>query len=220
MTCRNLIGTAVAVMWLIGWAAISPSPSRAQLSLPTFINSSSANEAVAGTPTTPSRERQTNVELLSSPMGAFTTRFSSLVTDDGDGGSSAAGLEFLAADYEIDFSATAPGAYRLSVTTSISGDLHLVNDGTGSATADMSGVSGVSSGGTFESGSLDLADPGSISGSGGGSIGISDGGSATIFGVSNGSPVPHTLHFVFTQQASTSASNGDEGAVRFGINSS
>src|SRR5581483_6646372 len=193
MTCRNLIGTAVAVMWLIGWAAISPSPSRAQLSLPTFINSSSANEAVAGTPTTPSRERQTNVELLSSPMGAFTTRFSSLVTDDGDGGSSAAGLEFLAADYEIDFSATAPGAYRLSVTTSISGDLHLVNDGTGSATADMSGVS---------------------------SIGISDGGSATIFGVSNGSPVPHTLHFVFTQQASTSASNGDEGAVRFGINSS
>jgi len=220
MTCRNLIGTAVAVMGLIGWAAISPSPSRAQLSLPTFINSSSANEAVAGTPTTPSRERQTNVELLSSPMGAFTTRFSSLVTDDGDGGSSAAGLEFLAADYEIDFSATAPGAYRLSVTTSISGDLHLVNDGTGSATADMSGVSGVSSGGTFESGSLDLADPGSISGSGGGSIGISDGGSATIFGVSNGSPVPHTLHFVFTQQASTSASNGDEGAVRFGINSS
>ena len=32
------------------------------------MNSSSANEAVAGTPTTPSRERQTNVELLSSPM--------------------------------------------------------------------------------------------------------------------------------------------------------
>ena len=220
MACRKLIRTLVAVVGLVGWAAVSPSPAAAQLSSPTFTNSSSANEAVAGTPTTPSRERQTNIELASSAMGAFTTRFSSQVSDDGDGGSSAAGLEFLAADYEIDFSATASGAYRLTVTTSMSGDLHLVNDGTGSATADMTGVTGVSTGGTFESGSLDLTDPGSISGGGGGSVGISDGNSATIFGVSNGSPVSHTLHFVFTQQASTSASNGDEGAVRFGINSS
>ena len=220
MTGRNVIGTVISVVGLVGWVVISPPPAGAQLSLPSFVNSSSANEAVAGTPTTPSRERQTNVELLSSPMGAFTTRFTSLVTDDGDGGSSAAGLEFLAADYEIDFSATAPGAYRLTVTTSMSGDLHLVNDGTGSATADMSGVTGLSSGGTFESGSLDLADPGSISAGGGGSVGISDGGAGTIFGVSNGSPVAHTLHFVFTQQASTTASNGDEGGVRFGINSS
>jgi hypothetical protein len=220
MTCRKLIGTVVAVAGLVGWAAISPSSAGAQLSLPTFTNSSSADEAVAGTATTPSHERETNVELLSSPAGAFTTRFSSLVSDDGDSPTSAAGLEFLAADYEIDFTATAPGAYRLTVQTTASGDMHLVNDGTGSASADMGGITGVSGGGTFESGSLDIADPGSISGSGGGDIGISDGSTATIFGVSNGSPVPHSLHFVFTQQASTSASNGDDAAVRFGISSS
>src|SRR4030095_16353292 len=135
MTCRNLIGIVVAVVGLVGWGAISPSPTEAQLSLPTFTNSSSANEAVAGTPSIPSRERQTNVELVSSVLGAFTTRFTSLVTDDGDGAGTAAGLEFLAADYEIDFSATAPGAYRLTVTTSTSGDLPLVNDGRGRGTA-------------------------------------------------------------------------------------
>src|SRR5262249_43072473 len=100
MTCRKLIGTVCAVEGLVGWAAIRPSRAGGRPSLPTFITSSSANEAVAGTPTPPSHERETDVELVSSPAGAFTTRFSSLVTDDGDGAGSAAGLEFLAADYE------------------------------------------------------------------------------------------------------------------------
>jgi hypothetical protein len=49
---------------------------------------------------------------------------------------------------------------------------------------------------------------------------MSDGSLATIFGVSNGSPVNHNLHFVFTQIVTTGSGGGDEAAVRLGINSS
>ncbi len=111
--------------------------------------------------------------------------------------------------------ATAPGAYILTVTTSISGDMHLVNDGS-SASADVGPINGFSTGGTFTSGSFDIADPGLISGSGGASNAMSDGSSATIFGVSNGAPVNHNLHFVFTQIVTTSSGGGDEAAVRLG----
>src|SRR5262249_35806986 len=100
-----------------------------------------------------------------------------------------------------------------------SGDMHLVNDGS-SASADISGVTGTSSGGTVESGSLDLADPGSVSLSTSVSAGISDNSSATIFGVSDGSPVPHNLHFAFTQIVTSMSAGGDEAAIRLGINSS
>lgn len=195
-------------------------PARAQLSVPTLTNSSNPNEVVPGTASTPSRERQSFVEVdISSPAAAFTTRYTSLVTVDGDGAGASAGVESLASDYQIDFTVTVPGAYTLTVNTSISGDMHLVNDGA-SATADVSAVSGTSSGGTVTAGSLDLADPGSISASTGAAVGIADAGSATIFGLSNGAAVPHNLHFAFTQIVTSSSAGGDEAAVRLGIGSS
>jgi hypothetical protein len=192
------------------------SPARGQLSLPILTNSSNADEQIAGSSSTPSRERASLVELVSSPAGAFTTRYASLVTTDSDGAGASAGLETLASDYEIDFDATAPGAYVLTVTTSVSGDMNLVNDGS-SASADVSGISGTSSGGTLTGGSLDIADPGAVAGSSGTSNGIADGGGATIFGVSDGSPVAHNLHFVFTQIVGSSSGGGDEAAIRLGI---
>ena len=185
------------------------------LSLPSLTNSSNADETIAGTASTPSRERESDVDLLSSPAGSFATRYISLLTTDGDGAGAGSGIESMSSDYEIDFNATAPGAYRLTVTTSISGDMHLVNDG-GSATADVGTINGSQTGGTVESGSLDIADPGSASAGGGAVAGITDGSVATIFGLSNGAPVAHNLHFVFTQIVTTSAGGGDEAAIRLG----
>ena len=212
---RPLIGLVALVAGMV--VAAVPS-ARAQLSTPSLTNSSNANELVAGTASTASRERESFVEVLSTPSGAFTTRYSSLVTVDSDGAGAGSGVESIGSDYQVDFTATAPGAYILTVTTSISGDMHLVNDGS-SASADVGPISGSSTGGNLITGSLDIADPGSISGSGGIDSPMSDGSSATIFAVSNGAPVAHNLHFVFTQIVTSAAAGGDEAAVRLGINS-
>lgn len=203
---------AIAAAWLL---AATPSTAPAQLSLPSLTNSSNPDELVAGTASTPSRERQSFVELLSSPSGSFTTRYTSLITVDSDGAGAGAGIESIASDYEIDFTATAPGAYRLTVNTSIEGDMHLVNDGS-SASADFGQINGAQSGGTLTSGSLDIADPGSISAGASVSVPMSDGSSATIFGVSNGAPTAHNLHFVFTQIVTSASGGGDESAIRLG----
>jgi len=192
----------------------------AQLSFPTLTNSSNPDELVPGTVgVTPSRERESFVDVISSPAGSFTTQYTSLITVDGDGGTASAGVESIASDYQVDFTATAPGAYTLTVTTSLSGDMNLVNDGT-SASADVGPITGTSTGGTVVTGSLDIADPGSIAGSGGISSPMTDGSSASIFGVSNGAPVAHNLHFVFTQIVTTGSSGGDEAAIRLGATSS
>ena len=207
-----------AVMGIVtGWLVLAvATPVSAQLlSLPSLTNNSNADETVAGTASSASRERESFVDLISSPTGSFTTQYTSLITVDSDGAGAGSGVESLGSDYEIDFNVTAPGAYSLSITTSLSGDMNLRNDG-GSATADVGPVTGSSTGGTVVTGSLDLADAGSVAGSGGANSGIADGSSASIFGVSNGAPIAHNLHFVFTQIVTSSASGGDEAAVRLG----
>ena len=40
-----------------------------------------------------------------------------------------------------------------------------------------------------------------------------------VFGVSNGVPVAHNLHFVFSQIVSSTAAGGDEAAIRLGLDS-
>lgn len=207
--------TSVAIAIVAAAALLGAGSTRAQLSAPILTNSSNPDETVAGTATTPSRERESFVALVSSPAGAFTTRYVSLVTVDGDGAGAGAGVQSLASDYQIDFTATAPGAYVLTITTTLSGDMHLVNDGT-TASADVGPVTGTATGGSVTTGTLDLADPGVISGGAGGTVPMSDGSSATVFGVSNGLPVAHNLHFVFTQIATSAAGGGDEAAIRLG----
>ncbi|HWP65042.1 MAG TPA: hypothetical protein VNO26_03905, partial [Candidatus Limnocylindria bacterium] len=70
------------------------------------------------------------------------------------------------AQHNISFNATAPGSYRLDISTSRVGDMNRVNDALGcSGSADVSAVTG-SSNIALASGSLSLADPGSL-GSGG-----------------------------------------------------
>lgn len=198
-------------------AIVTAAAGRAQtLSDPVFVNGSDPDELFLGTATLPSYERETSVALVSSTSGAFVTRFAALVTADGDGGPGPARIEPLAADYQILFSATAPGAYRLTVNTSLQGDLNLVNDSPNGAAADIGPVAGLLTGGTLVSGGLGLPDIPAFSGFLGGSLPVGESNTATIFAVSNGVPVPHTLRFIWGLSAQTNITPGDEAAVRLG----
>lgn len=68
------------------------------------------------------------MNFTSSSSGAFTTHFTSLVTVDSDGASASSGVESVSADYTMDFTVTAPGAYLLTVDTHLAGDMNLVNE--------------------------------------------------------------------------------------------
>jgi hypothetical protein len=209
------VGCSVA-MAIVGSAAVAWGQS---LSLPAFVNNSNPNELFLGSSSVPSFERETTAGLVSSAGGSFVTRFAALVTADGDGGPGAGLGESLFADYQINFMATAPGAYRLIVDTALRGDLHLVNDGANGASADIGAVSGFSTGGTIIAGGLGLPDAGNIGGSSGAVSTIDESNSATIFGVSNGAPVAHTLRFQWANSATTDSTPGDEAAVRLGATS-
>jgi hypothetical protein len=189
------------------------------LSTPTFTNSSNPNELSAGSASVPSFERETGVGIVSSAGGGFVTRFTALVTADGDGGPGAGLGESLFADNQVLFTATAPGAYRLTIETAMRGDLHLVADGANGGTADIGAVTGFSTGGTVVAGGLGLPDAGIVGGSSGASSTVDESNSATIFGVSNGAAVAHTLRFQWSNAASTDATPGDEAAVRLGATS-
>ena len=119
------------------------------------------------------------------------------------------------AHHNVDFSATAPGGYRLNITTSRQGDINRISDLLNcEGSADVSGVTG-SSNVALSSGSLSLADPGGL-GVGGSdtSIAINQGtGVAQIFRVSNGAPQAHNLDFTWS---GNTRSNSCETAVRIG----
>jgi hypothetical protein len=122
--------------------------------------------------------------------------------------------ESSAATNVLSFNATAPGGYRLDISTSRSGNMSRVNDASGcNGQAQATGISG-SSNIALSSGSLSLSDPGDI-GNGGSTTNTSFGGSssAQIFRQSNGSPQGHSL--TFTWSASV-RSNSCEASVRMG----
>ncbi len=108
---------------------------------------------------------------LSSDVGIFSTR-------DTNGN----------AQHNVSFNATAPGAYFLDVDTQRTGDMNRINDASGcDGDVDVSSVSGGQSGGTITSGSLGLADPGSIPDGGSTVSGpFNQTGSARIDDTSNG----------------------------------
>jgi hypothetical protein len=212
-TTRTRSVSRVVTLVLLTAAAVASGQS---LSTPTFVDNSNPPELFLGSAANASFERESTVQQVSSPMGAFTTRYFSLITTDADGAGSAGALEPQASDYTINFSVSAPGAYQLLVDTRLTGDLNLNNDGTNGAQADISGVNGINTGGSVVSGSLSLADPGIVSGTLGGNVSFNSMGSATVFGVSNGATIPHSLRFTFLQSAQTDPNNGDEAAVRLG----
>ncbi len=165
--------------------------------------------------TTESYQRTSTVGFLTNTATVIRVRYAAVVgTDTGIFDSVTNGLT---SDYNLNFNVTAPGAYDLLVSTSLSGAFTLVDDG-GAATADMSAVTGTQTGGTLV-GSLGLTDPGSASGGGGANSVISRSSLATIQGSSNGVAKPHTLRFTWNSScfSDSTLTGGDECAVRLGI---
>ncbi|HEV7734770.1 MAG TPA: hypothetical protein VGR62_21545 [Candidatus Binatia bacterium] len=126
--------------------------------------------------------------------------------------------EVLNADYTVTFDVTAPGAYDLDISTSISGAFTLVNDGDAAATGSATAVT--YSGGVLASGDLGLASPGSLNSNTGGDVAFLRTNSAQIQGVSNGVPQTHSFRFTWTMQCAGAPggfSGSDECAVRLGL---
>src|SRR5690349_12124030 len=94
------------------------------------------------------------------------------------------------AQHHVTFTATAPGGYRLDISSTRVGAMDRGSDASGcSGSADTSGVTGSSNIAIDQNpGNLNIADPGSI-GAGGGDSDVpfnQSSGTATIFRVSNG----------------------------------
>lgn len=167
------------------------------------------------------------VAVQSSSASSFATRYAFLLGNDRDGGLQLLGntnTQTLNASYTISFQVTAPGAYRLHIDTLLNAEVNRRDDGGGSAGGDLNALTGAFSGGSLLSGNLNLPGTSSISnGSGNANVNVLRNGSAVIQGVSNGSPVSHTLTFNFTASCRTIASilgsSGEECAVRGGISS-
>jgi cysteine-rich repeat protein len=211
----------IAVLVALGLLGLT-TPAAAQLSAPSLSNASSADENDNGANN--SWDRQSAAVQSSSSGTAFGVRYRATVSSD-SGAFGANKTESLISDYTITFTVTAPGAYYIDVATQLLGQLDVVYDGglTGGS-ADVSAVTGSQTGGTaILSGSLGLADPGSctIGGSSSSSchLPFNQTGSARVFGISNGAPVSHTLHFQFTASAFSAAASGHEAAMRLGIQS-
>ncbi len=174
---------------------------------------------------------QTNstVAIQGTPTAtSFATRYAFLVGNDRDGGFQLLGntnTQTLNSSYTISFQVTAPGAYRLNVSSLLSAEVNRRDDGGGSAGGDLNALNGSFTGGTLQSGALGLPGTSSIgNGSGNANVVVSRSGSAVIQGVSNGSPVTHTLTFTWSNVCRSIAailgSSGEECAVKGGVSSS
>ncbi len=136
--------------------------------------------------------------MLNADVGAFSTRDTSSN-----------------AQHQVTFSATAPGGYRLNITTSRVGSFDRFSDLLNcDGSSDSGGITGSFSGGTLTSGTLSLADPGGL-GSGGGDAysPFNQSGSAVIHRVSNGVAQAHSLTFTWSGSV---RSNSCEAALRMG----
>jgi hypothetical protein len=223
-TCRALIpliAVAIAV-------SVSAGTARAQTISNLSIVKNGTNSADEGSSSNPRYDRRSTAQIVSSDADSFDARYAFVVAADYDGFQllGATRTESLTTSYTITFQVTAPGAYKLNISTALRGDLNRIADGSGgNASADIGAVSGGQTGGTVASGSLGLADPGSLgNGGGAGNLVFNQSGSAVITGVSNGVPVTHTLTFTGFNPTCSSVvslfgSNAPECAVRGGISS-
>ena len=213
---RTGVSRAVLSMALLLGAAAAHAQSITSV-LPVTNPGNSADELSLANP---SYQRASEVDLTASTATSFTTRYYAVVSAD-SGLFGPARLEHLDSNYSVTFAVTAPGAYQLQVSGHRKGDLHLIDDNVlvGGHYADMTALSGSQSGGTITGGGLGLADPGRVD-----DIPLDfdpitmafdQTSSATIFGVSNGAPVAHSLTFTWSQEA-YSPPSGDEAAIRLG----
>jgi hypothetical protein len=208
--------------WIIGIIVATAWPLAAQTltGVTALPNGGNTPDEFSGVLANPSYERESAVAVTAASATSISTRYKGLVSADsglfGDGR-----LETLASDYSVAFTVSTPGAYRVIVATRRTGDLHLIEDNifVGGHWADISALAGTFTGGVLQSGTLALADPGRaddiplvfdpIT------LAFDQSATATLFGVSDGTPQSHTLRFTWSQQA-FSPGAGDEAAVRLG----
>jgi len=116
--------------------------------------------------------------------------------------------------HNVSFSATAPGAYRVQINTQRVGAMGRRSDAAGcDGASNTDGVSATTNI-ALTSGSLTLADPGSIGNGGGDSnVPFNQSSSAEIVRLSNGAAQNHTLTFTWSGSV---RSNSCEAAVRQG----
>lgn len=224
-TCRGLIPLIAAAIAVSVSAGTAGAQSIGNLS----IAKGGTNSADEVQTSNPRFQRASAVAAGLTSSTSFDARYSFLVAADYDGFQiiGASRTETLTAAYTISFQATAPGSYRLNVSTALRGDLNRIADGGGgNASAAISGVSGSQTGGTITSGALTLPDNADLgNGGGAGNVVINQSGSAVITGTSNGAPINHTLTFsgfnpTCTSTVSFLGTNAPECAVRGGISAS
>ncbi len=201
---RSRLAPALAIGLVLAWAGSAA----AQLSAASSSNAGSTcsgannSDGFCGSVTTLPTNTSTQIQsryawMLNADVGVASTR-------DTSGN----------AQHNVTFNATAPGGYRLDITTSRSGDMNRFSDVSGcDGRAAIGGVSG-SSNFALSSGSLALSDPADL-GNGGSTTSspISQSGSATLFRVSNGAAQGHSLTFTWNGSV---RSNSCEAAVRLG----
>ena len=221
-TSRRLIPLIAAAITLSVGAGAAHAQSIGNLSVAKG-GTNSADEVGTGNPRF---QRASVAAVQSSTSTSFTTRYSFLVAADYDGFQilGASRTESLTAAYTISFQATAPGAYKLNLSSNILGDINRIADGGGgNSQGSINNTTGAQTGGTVASGSLNLGNPGDLgNGGGAGNVVFSQSTTAVITGVSNGSPVNHTLTFSGFNPSVNSAvslfgTNAPEVAVRGGI---
>lgn len=157
-------------------------------------------------------ERKTTVAVQASTASTFTTRYAEGIGVDTGGQTQTLAQN---SSYTVQFTVTSPSTYFATVETRLGGGLNLKDDSAGSASASFGAVTGMQSGGTVSSGSLDIVAPGTLSGGAGESSSFNTLQSSRIDGVSNGAPIVHTL--TFSWNASCASNAGDECGVRLGI---
>jgi hypothetical protein len=165
--------------------------------------------------------------LINGTLG-FQMRYAAVVGADTGGGGAADFTQNFTGTFTIQFSVTetAGVAWTASVDVLRNGARTIINDGNGSATVTLNALTVSHSGAGSLVGSLGLAAVGTLSNAGGGSTGspnsaFNQASSATVTGVGTGAAQVMSLVFTFTASAFTNETggNGDEAALRMGMDS-
>ncbi|MDJ0869218.1 MAG: hypothetical protein QNK03_24150 [Myxococcota bacterium] len=166
------------------------------------------------------RERVSSVAVLSDDGSSFSTRFAAQVGVDAGGAGGASTTLLLDADFtvQIAVSALAGESWDLLLDSQRTGALTRVTDGPGSALTGMFGAVAAVSGATLSAGTLDLPSLGLDAGGGSGDVPFDQRVSATLSGVG---PQLVTVQYAYRLGGRTvvSGNQGDEAAVRFGLDS-
>lgn len=168
------------------------------------------------------QRRSAGPTVTASTSTSFTTRFRhGMGADCGQ----VAGDEFLshALNYTVGFNATCPVGYRVNLSVQRLGQIVCNREeGADRGEADIS-AEAANATPALATGSLALADPGGYPSGGCDNdeyTRINQSNSGTIVGVSNGSPVGHTIQFTWTAFVNSQGfafNSGDEGAVLVGM---